>query len=431
MSSCTVCNRKQTRLRSLSISNNICSECIVNINKINNNDNTTSTNDDMVFNNNPNISSDLIYIDARGKLLDGNVSENIEIDHVPTLNTQENFKDALLASLYSQVEFLRSEIEEKNLLIHTLIIRDSDIYDKDGNIKNARSTLENDRSALHPFSSTYLNSTLNRLVREPVGVRDVEDNDAEDNFTDEFSDDQFHSLYLQYIQDMDEANKINISSQLDLVRTQKHNRYLADLNRSNVEEHLSENKIITADDNVEYNDNENHMGNENEVNRKDKEWKKGTYLITGSSLVCGLEEKRMGNNVKVRGFPGATIRDFYNYLVPLLEKKPSNIILMAGSNDSINKPSDEIVAEILLLKQWILNAIPDANIIISCPPVRMDNQKARLTILNLRKKLSNLKINFISNENINDNHLGHKGLHLNKWGSAILAMNYLSHIRKH
>ena len=45
-----------------------------------------------------------------------------------TLNTKDNFKDALLAALYSQVEFLRNELNEKNLLIRTLIIRESDVY---------------------------------------------------------------------------------------------------------------------------------------------------------------------------------------------------------------------------------------------------------------------------------------------------------------
>ena len=37
-----------------------------------------------------------------------------------------DFKDALLASLYSQVEFLRNQFEEKDLLIRTLIIRDGE-----------------------------------------------------------------------------------------------------------------------------------------------------------------------------------------------------------------------------------------------------------------------------------------------------------------
>ena len=37
-------------------------------------------------------------------------------------------KDSLLASLYSQVESLRGEIEENNLLIQTLTLREADVY---------------------------------------------------------------------------------------------------------------------------------------------------------------------------------------------------------------------------------------------------------------------------------------------------------------
>ena len=73
----------------------------------------------------------------------------------------------------------------------------------------------------------------------------------------------------------------------------------------------------------------------------------------------------------------------------------------------------------------------DVKVTISCPTIRLDYQKARLTILRLRQKLSNLNIDVIINENISDEHLGQKGLHLNGRGSGRLAMNYLSHIRKH
>ena len=139
----------------------------------------------------------------------------------------------------------------------------------------------------------------------------------------------------------------------------------------------------------------------------------------------------MGPMVKVRGFSGACISDMFSYLVPLLQKKPSQIILMVGSNDSISKSSEEILTELLALKKWILETLPGVNLTIACPTKRTDNQKARITLLHLRKKLLNLKISLITNDNINDEHLGRKGLHLNSRGSARLAMNYLSHIRQH
>ena len=141
--------------------------------------------------------------------------------------------------------------------------------------------------------------------------------------------------------------------------------------------------------------------------------------------------KENGRNVKVRGFSGANINDFYTYLIPLLRKKPSYIILMVGTNDAMMKSSEELLAELLALKNWILEVLPGVIITMSCPTIRNDNQKARLTILNLRKKLNDLKLSTIINDNIVENHLGRKRLHLNNRGSARLAMNYLAHIRRH
>ena len=83
------------------------------------------------------------------------------------------------------------------------------------------------------------------------------------------------------------------------------------------------------------------------------EWKKGATLIVGDSMFAGIEEKRISGNrsVKVRIFPGATTHDMSDYLKPLLKKNPNNIILHAGTNNSVNKTSKNILIEILSLKK--------------------------------------------------------------------------------
>ena len=50
------------------------------------------------------------------------------------------------------------------------------------------------------------------------------------------------------------------------------------------------------------------------------EWDKGTCLVTGDSFILGLQEKKMGRNVEVRGFSRATINDLHTYLLPLSKK---------------------------------------------------------------------------------------------------------------
>ena len=60
---------------------------------------------------------------------------------------------------------------------------------------------------------------------------------------------------------------------------------------------------------------------------------------------------------------------------------------------------------------------PEFQVFISCPTCRFDHVKARITIFNLCKKLDDLDIMDILNENIGDNLIGRKVLHLNEHGS--------------
>ena len=81
-----------------------------------------------------------------------------------------------------------------------------------------------------------------------------------------------------------------------------------------------------------------------------------------------------------RGFSGGNINDFYTYLIPLLRKKRCYIILMVGTNDATMKSSEKLLAELLALKNWIVEVLPEVIITISCRTIRNDNQTVRLTI---------------------------------------------------
>ena len=65
---------------------------------------------------------DITYIDVRNNKLIINSDTGLEIINTPTRKTKSipmdstDFKDTLLASLYIQVEFLKNQIEEKDLL---------------------------------------------------------------------------------------------------------------------------------------------------------------------------------------------------------------------------------------------------------------------------------------------------------------------------
>ena len=162
-------------------------------------------------------------------------------------------------------------------------------------------------------------------------------------------------------------------------------------------------------------------------------WPKDTILITGDSILNGLEENRMRNigkhSVKIRPFPGADILDMYSYITPLLRKKPTYLFLHIGCNDSLNMTSSEIHDAMLNLKAHIEDVLPSCTVFLSAPVLRLDNGKAGLTLQNLGNKMK-IMSNVILNDNIDRSCLGGKGLHLNPKGSGRLAINYLSQIRR-
>ena len=66
-------------------------------------------------------------------------------------------------------------------------------------------------------------------------------------------------------------------------------------------------------------------------------------------MVEGIDERRLSSKrfIKIRNFPGETISDMYQYLIPLFEKKPDYAILDIGTNDVVNYERKEIVDKLL------------------------------------------------------------------------------------
>ena len=95
-------------------------------------------------------------------------------------------------------------------------------------------------------------------------------------------------------------------------------------------------------------------------------------------MLAGLREVKTSRNrkVKVSFFPGAKIRDFYYYLVPLLKKKPDNIILHFGTNDAHYKNEDQIYKELKSIKDFINQRHPSCKVYTSAPILRLDSKIA-------------------------------------------------------
>ena len=164
---------------------------------------------------------------------------------------------------------------------------------------------------------------------------------------------------------------------------------------------------------------------------KKKRYPQNTILITGDSLLNNIEERRMSKkyNVKVRAFPGADIRDMYDFMEPLIKKRPKYVIIHIGSNDSVNRTHDDIINRIEALKAHVLAKLPDSKVFMSCPIVRTDNGIAAQTLNQVRSYMRTCMKDTIDNVSIDRQCLGKAGLHLNAKGSGRLAMNFISLIR--
>ena len=164
------------------------------------------------------------------------------------------------------------------------------------------------------------------------------------------------------------------------------------------------------------------------------QWTKNTTLIVGDSIINSvLEEELCGGsrNVKFKNFPGATVDDLNQHIIPLLQKKPSHIIVHAGTNEAYHSTSREILNKLLNFKSLIQDKLPDCKVFISTPTLRSDNGKATLTVNQLTNHLLQLNIDIVDNRNIISKHLSRKSSYLNESGSRRFAINFLECFKKY
>ena len=401
MSLCSFCQRKQTRSRPF-VTPSTCQEC---------------AQDKEIYNDSNNEEDDIAFIDSYGKKrVMNNLTElNFNIEKTNNTDTkdinekrvnidQNDMKDSLLASLYSQVEFLRSEIEEKNLFIRTLLIRESDyenrIYSdavRNEYCRGRAETVSSISSSETGRTSSKASSMI--LVEEwnAANVQRFKENEEEVNVTDGE-------------RRKEELNE-KLQSQIKEVRQQKHNLFQG----------LLEEKEKFKMPGTNYHNNIKEITHPNEI------WPNDTILIIGDSMVNQMDEEKLsqstGKMVKVRAFGGYGVNDIYKKLDALLMKKPSKIVIHLGTNDATTKSSQIILDDLLKLKRHIELELKGVEVVFSCPIIRIDDWKGHLTVIRLKQKIQRLKVRYLLNDNIKENHLGNKGLHLSNWGVKRFAVN--------
>ena len=159
--------------------------------------------------------------------------------------------------------------------------------------------------------------------------------------------------------------------------------------------------------------------------------KKPVIMIAGDSIIKEQKGWLMSREkmVKVYSFSGATTEEMKYFLQPLLERKPSHVILHCGTNDPAQGSScKEVTQRIISLgKDVVNNDITCSVSILTTKAVPLVSQ-----VNNILEKLakSEPNIDIINNDSIrSDYHLNSSGVYLNRKGDAALARNYIQYLK--
>ena len=76
-------------------------------------------------------------------------------------------------------------------------------------------------------------------------------------------------------------------------------------------------------------------------------------------MIGGIFEKWIApaKEMRVRTFPGAEVNNLYDYLRPLLRKKPSLVIIHVGTNDANKSNAKDITDKLLRLRKFVLSEV--------------------------------------------------------------------------
>ena len=161
---------------------------------------------------------------------------------------------------------------------------------------------------------------------------------------------------------------------------------------------------------------------------------KAKVMIVRDSIIRNLKGWMISRTktVKIHSFSGANTKEMEYFLKPLLERKPSHIILHVGTNDLAQGSScNEVAEKIINIGRNIVNK--GTAFTISMLTTRSDGLNPMVRkVNNILEKLikSETNIDIIDNDNIrSEYHLNSSGLHLNRKGDAALARNYISYLK--
>ena len=155
-------------------------------------------------------------------------------------------------------------------------------------------------------------------------------------------------------------------------------------------------------------------------------------VIIGDSMLNNINSRGLSKSkeVDVLNFPGATSSDVFTKIDDVLNKKPASLIVHVGTNDLTNDIN--LLSNVKKIVNKTNKTSPNTVLTFSSIIFRKDKKNLEKTRADTNSRLKHFcrqkNINLISNDNIKEEHLGIKKLHLNRKGNSIFAKNLLNFI---
>ena len=139
-------------------------------------------------------------------------------------------------------------------------------------------------------------------------------------------------------------------------------------------------------------------------------------VITGDSMLNNINSRGLSKSkeVDVLNFPGATSSDVLTKIDDVLNKKPASLIVHVGTNDPTNDIN--LLSKVKKIVNKTSRASPNTALTFSSIIFRKDTKNLEKTLADTNPRLKHFcrqkNINLTSNDNIKEEHLGIKKLHL-------------------
>ena len=275
----------------------------------------------------------------------GIIKDQIKLQHSNQEPTENTF-----AVYRKEIELLKNEMKKKEDLIKTLL-------DTIKELTTAKS-----HPLTKPVQSFVVDSASNSDLNSPTSIGKSES----------LSEQLTQGVNLNTVDGeeppQNKKERRSLQDQLEEVKKKKKEEFYASKKSNSKDNHTSSSQDL---------------------------YPRNTIVIAGESIINGVFEDRLRRRnhvVKVRNFPGANVEDMRHNVIPLIRKKPSHLIIHAGTNDAKKFTSREILDQLLNLKKFVSEQVPDCKVIISTPTVRSDDGKARLRNIYLKQRTETTKV---------------------------------------